>query len=452
MGRLCGLPPAVAAVALLLLLCPATAGKSSLGPLVECWFVEEAGGRVGSFPSAISQKRALLLLRENGHYRIPLDFTPPEQLQSGMVFDLVDPTLLLLDPAFHASPDSKEEEEAPSCEINRYSPQAAFVDWALSLTEEQHSPVDLGTEWFSSSLHSPGGKLSVATVQQAVYPPGVDRQQVTSTVVALHVFTRTPTVTAQLGQDVLLHCGFSFTREGRFSLEWRYQFRGSGHVVQAYDGVRDRVLLGQEGTELFFSELHGRGNASLRIRGAAVVHEGTYLCSVYTPYLQAQRGVELRIQEPPAISLSPDPLFLLPGQQMLLQCEVSRYYPLELAVEWLRRRGGEDGVTEYVSQAWQTGHKRNADQTFNVSSFVRVEGSRQDHGDKYTCHVSHASLRTGARKSLRLKVAGESGLCIDTVIGLFLTALVLYGFLKFASIKVCPALFTVAEESKEKSA
>ncbi|XP_029440902.1 tapasin isoform X2 [Rhinatrema bivittatum] len=359
MGRLCGLPPAVAAVALLLLLCPATAGKSSLGPLVECWFVEEAGGRVGSFPSAISQKRALLLLRENGHYRIPLDFTPPEQLQSGMVFDLV---------------------------------------------------------------------------------------------VALHVFTRTPTVTAQLGQDVLLHCGFSFTREGRFSLEWRYQFRGSGHVVQAYDGVRDRVLLGQEGTELFFSELHGRGNASLRIRGAAVVHEGTYLCSVYTPYLQAQRGVELRIQEPPAISLSPDPLFLLPGQQMLLQCEVSRYYPLELAVEWLRRRGGEDGVTEYVSQAWQTGHKRNADQTFNVSSFVRVEGSRQDHGDKYTCHVSHASLRTGARKSLRLKVAGESGLCIDTVIGLFLTALVLYGFLKFASIKVCPALFTVAEESKEKSA
>nr|XP_033781270.1 tapasin isoform X2 [Geotrypetes seraphini] len=418
------------AVAVVLDLC--SAKKSSLGPLIDCWYVEEVESRAGSFPKAVSQKKALLLLRENGHFRRPLDFTPPEHLQPGMIFDLMDPTLLLQDPVFRSSLRSKE---APSCEINAYSPQAAFVDWALSLTEEQRSPPDLGGEWFSSSIQSANGKFSLATIQQVVSHPGEDGIRVKSTVVALHVFTHSPTAIAQLGQAVTLDCGFSLAREGRFSLEWRYQFQGSGHVVYAYDGVRDRVLLAQEGTELFFGDLHKKGYASLLIHSVSIAHEGTYLCSVYTPYMQAQRGVELRIHEPPRISLSPEPLLVLPGQEMVLECAVSHYYPLELTVEWLRRRGRKGGATEYVRQAWQTSHKRNADGTFNITSSIRVQGSREDHGDLYTCHVSHASLKTGARKSVHLKVAGESGLSIDNVIGLFLTALALYGILKFLGIK-----------------
>lgn len=119
--------------------------------------------------------------------------------------------------------------------------------------------------------------------------------------VILSVTSKTVSVQSRLGEPVLLDCGFwadpsSPLSGSGFAVEWRYQFRGDGRLVLAYDGKADHLADTQEeGATLDFEALHERGNASLILRKAEVRHSGMYICTVYLPYLVAQVTVELEI-------------------------------------------------------------------------------------------------------------------------------------------------------------
>lgn len=108
-------------------------------------------------------------------------------------------------------------------------------------------------------------------------------------------------VQARLGKPVVLDCSFwvdpdsPLSRLG-FAVEWRYQFRGQGRLVLAYDGKADRVADAQEeGASMDYEALHRTGNASLILQEAKVRHSGTYICTVYLPYVLAQVVLELEI-------------------------------------------------------------------------------------------------------------------------------------------------------------
>lgn len=99
---------------------------------------------------------------------------------------------------------------------------------------------------------------------------------------------------------MLLDCGFwvdpsSPLSGSGFAVEWRYQFRGKGRVVLAYDGKTDHLAAEDEGITLDFDALHQQGNASLILQKAAVHHSGLYICTVYLPYLTAQVTMELEV-------------------------------------------------------------------------------------------------------------------------------------------------------------
>lgn len=119
--------------------------------------------------------------------------------------------------------------------------------------------------------------------------------------VILSVTSKTVSVQSRLGEPVVLDCGFwadpsSPLSGSGFAVEWRYQFRGDGRLVLAYDGKEDRLAETQEeGTTLDFEALHEKGNASLILQEAQVRHSGTYICTVYLPYLLAQVAMELEI-------------------------------------------------------------------------------------------------------------------------------------------------------------
>lgn len=119
--------------------------------------------------------------------------------------------------------------------------------------------------------------------------------------VILSVTSKTSLVQSRLGEPVLLDCGFwvdpsSPLSGSGFAVEWRYQFRGNGRLVLAYDGKTDRLADTQEeGATLDFEGLHEKGNASLILQEAKVRHSGMYICTVYLPYLVAQVAVELEI-------------------------------------------------------------------------------------------------------------------------------------------------------------
>ncbi|XP_006001010.1 tapasin [Latimeria chalumnae] len=427
------------------------ADGTSLGILVDCWFVEEGKSRMG-FPTAVTQKNSLLLLRkkgDSGTRRTALDFTPPSDLQPGMLFDITDPTKTILDPNFRGLP-------APACEMNRYFPQEAFVDWASHLTGDGISPLFIGGEWYTSNIKAANHKLSISSIQKVVAGEGQDGEEmVKATSIVLNVFTRTPEVQTKLSRNVMLDCGFTVDRESNFSVEWRYQYEGSGHLVYAYDGLRDRVEAAVDGVEMFFEELHGYGNASLLIHNVGVKHEGTYICTVYMPYLHAQQAIDLVVREPPKLSLSPDPLYLLPGKEGRLACEITNYFPLQVSIRWTRKNSAEGSELEYLTQSWQTSDRDNPDGTYSVTGYVRIEATPEQHEALYTCHVSHSALKNGAKKSITLKIAGASGPSIEDAIGMFIIAFVLYGILKFLywfySTKVSPLLFGSDTGKKKKS-
>lgn len=107
-------------------------------------------------------------------------------------------------------------------------------------------------------------------------------------------------IQSRLGEPVLLDCSFwvdpsSPLSGSGFAVEWRYQFRGKGRVVLAYDGKTDHLVDEDEEASLDFDALHQRGNASLRLRKAEVRHSGLYICTVYLPYLAAQVMMELEV-------------------------------------------------------------------------------------------------------------------------------------------------------------
>lgn len=119
--------------------------------------------------------------------------------------------------------------------------------------------------------------------------------------VILSISSRTMSATSRLGEPVTLDCSFwvdpstPLTSSG-FAVEWRYQTRGDGRLVLAYDGKMDRLADTHEtGASLDFDALHKRGNASLVLEEAKVRHSGTYICTVYLPYLLAQVAMELEI-------------------------------------------------------------------------------------------------------------------------------------------------------------
>lgn len=117
----------------------------------------------------------------------------------------------------------------------------------------------------------------------------------------LSVTSKTPLAQSKLGEPVTLDCGFwvdpssPLSRSG-FAVEWRYQFRGEGRLVLAYNGKTDRLAdIQEEGATLDFDAVHERGDASLTLQKAEVRHSGMYICTVYLPYLVAQVTMELEV-------------------------------------------------------------------------------------------------------------------------------------------------------------
>lgn len=119
--------------------------------------------------------------------------------------------------------------------------------------------------------------------------------------VILSVFSKTSIVRSRLGESVLLDCGYwvdpsSPLHDSGFAVEWRYQFRGEGKLVVAYDGLNDRFAdMSGTDAELDLTALYETRNASLLLKEARVSHVGTFICTIYLPHLLAQVALELEV-------------------------------------------------------------------------------------------------------------------------------------------------------------
>ncbi|XP_014870893.1 TAP binding protein (tapasin), tandem duplicate 1 isoform X1 [Poecilia latipinna] len=403
-------------------------GCSCTCPVMECWFVQEKPGRGGGLTGATTQEKSLLHIRTDKQSDVTGSQRDPSDIDPNRVYVITDPSANLCHASLNPPRGSIQK---PQCEINPFLPQPSSLNWVASLTESALSPVYLQADWFSSSYQGLNQQIGVSTISRA--PTGTKEHDV-----ILSITSRTMSAKSRLGEPVTLDCSFwvdpsTPLSESGFAVEWRYQTRGDGRLVLAYNGKLDRLADTHEtGAFLDFEALHERGNASLVLEEAKVRHSGTYICTIYLPYLLAQVAMELEIIEPPSLSIHPSPLPLaVPGQTLNLQCEASGFAPLPLELSWEFK--GADGKSRSLGSGRMSGHRQAWDGTFSQSSRLDLDTSKLDlgRGGEVTCVAVHAG---GTRRaSVTLNVIGFSSPSIEDSMAMVGVALVLYGLIKFVS-------------------
>ncbi|KAK2830758.1 hypothetical protein Q5P01_018689 [Channa striata] len=374
------------------------------------------------------QQQQQHLSRETQTARVQSLIRTPADIDPERVYFITDPAATLCHRSLNPPRGSITK---PQCEINPFLPQPSSLKWVTPLTESSLSPIYLQAEWFSSALQGLNEQMGISTITRA--PTGTKEHSV-----ILSVTSKTVSVQARLGKPVMLDCGFwadpsSPLSGSGFSVEWRYQFRGEGRLVLAYDGKTDRLADTQEeGARLDIEALHKSGNASLVLEEAKVRHSGTYICTVYLPYLLAQVTMELEIVEPPSLSIHPSPLpLIVPGQALSVQCEASGFAPLTLELSWEIK--GADGKSRSLGSGSVTGHRQAWDGTYSQSTRIELDTSKLDlgRGGEVTCVAVHPG---GTRQtSVTLNVIGFSTPSIEDSMAMVGVALVLYGLIKLVS-------------------
>uniref|UniRef100_A0A8C9J3W9 Tapasin n=1 Tax=Panthera tigris altaica TaxID=74533 RepID=A0A8C9J3W9_PANTA len=290
----------------------------------------------------------------------------------------------------------------------------------------------------------------------------------------LTVLTHTPTPRIRLGQDALLDLKFAYMPPASeaatslapgpppFGLEWRRQHLGKGHLLlAATPGLSEQMPPAQEGAVAFAAwdddEPWGpwTGNGTLWLPAVKPFQEGTYLATVHLPYLQGQVALELAVQKPPKVSLTPAPLVWATRGEAppQLQCLVSHFYPSEgLEVEWELRGGPEGSFQKAEGQKWLSALLHHSDGTVSLSAHLQPGPiTAEHHGARYACRVHHPTLPAlGRSAEVTLEVAGLSGPTLEDGVGLFLSAFLLLGLIK--ALGWAAAYMCTSKDSKEKKA
>nr|XP_057902661.1 tapasin-like isoform X2 [Doryrhamphus excisus] len=414
-------------------------GCSSNCPVLECWFLQDKkqGGASGS------QEKVLLDVGTEGHHHLAAGRHRPPDSSIQRIYSVADPAATLCGRSLRPPSGSTNK---PMCEISSFLPQPSSVKWAASLTESALSPIYLQADWFAATLQGVGGELGISTVLRA--PTGTSELDV-----VLSVTTTTVAVKARLGDPVLLNCQFwsdPASPQSGFAVEWRYQFRGSGQMILAYDGKSDRLSDAMEnGAVMDIAEVHRKGNASLILQEARVSHSGTYICMVYLPHLLAQVTMELEIIEPPSLAIHPASLpLIVAGQSLTVHCEASGFAPHSLELSWEFK--SPDGTTRSLGPGRLTGHRQAWDGTFSQDTRLELDTSTLDlgRGGEVTCVGQHPG---GTRRAgVTLRIIGFSTPSIEDSMAMVGVALVLYGLIKFVSWTFTPSGSSEAAEANKK--
>ncbi|XP_061520252.1 TAP binding protein (tapasin), tandem duplicate 1 [Phycodurus eques] len=390
-------------------------------PALECWYLNEKVA-VGSLTRGPSQVKSLLRIRTEGRRAVSPQSSVDPSIQR--VYVVADPAATLC----HRSPSGSTRK--PFCELSHFQPQPSTIKWATSLAEDL-SPVYLQADWFSAAVQDLDGRHGTSSIMRA--SAGTNELDA-----VLSVTSATLLVQSRLGEPVLLDCQFwadpaSPLYGSGFAVEWRYQSRGTGRLLLAYDGKADRLSDSpEEGATLDFEALHRNGNASLMLQEAQVRHSGTYICMVYLPQLLAQVTIQLEIAEPPSLSIHPSPLPLpTPGQILTVRCEASGFAPHSLELSWELK--GPDGKSRSLGPGRLSGHRLAWDGTYSQDTRLELDTSDPElgGGGEVTCVAEHPG---GTRRAaVALRVIGFSTPSIEDSMAMVGVALVLYGLIKFVS-------------------
>ncbi|XP_037345576.2 uncharacterized protein LOC119229395 [Pungitius pungitius] len=214
-----------------------------------------------------------------------------------------------------------------------------------------------------------------------------------------------------VGAEVTLSCLFdkrsTLAEWSELTIEWNvmderaekrvlYTFEDSRAHVSREDSAVDRMQLLE-------------GDASLRIGNVTVGDGGLYTCRVITPVVHTET-TWLEVLARPSVSL-PETAAVMEGEEKLIQCDITGFYPEKLAVTWHIQNGSHvvhvgAGLLSHVCTGMSA---RNPDGTYSIRSGLTLPSSAVKGGDvRIICQVEHRTFSRPYNRSVTLAVKAQS--------------------------------------------
>ncbi|XP_044126353.1 LOW QUALITY PROTEIN: uncharacterized protein LOC122920710 [Bufo gargarizans] len=228
----------------------------------------------------------------------------------------------------------------------------------------------------------------------------------------LIVTMKAPLISAMRDGNVTIPCEFSDFIPGRaMNVQWIKS--QNGITTQVFQYIPGRPKAFRAGSYMEESEIQ-RGNAALHIPWVQFSDDGEYICAVVvTPdYKEGKSTLEVSA-EPSAALIPGDAITVELGNEKVVSCDISNFYPEEITIRWVQN---EKDSTKCVvlNKGTCTGDTViNTDGTFNTSSQLTLYPTMKDDGYKYSCVVKHRSLQQDLMKNFTLTVTGEFLASVD---------------------------------------
>lgn len=289
-----------------------------------------------------------------------------------------------------------------SCELRRYSTDGTHVRWPVRGEHEYN-------HWFILTIaHTQHTFTLVSFIRESTNLPPTGQHEyrnwtviedtdVLTTSVVMVMKTNTLIVKVPLKSKSTLHCQFNIDhKSAKTTVEWHKL----GETVTLFS--HDSQSGGSEGSGVALTKL-ATGDASYTIPETRVRSEGDYICSVNVHPLLASVRISVQVEEAPEVSLNvPSTLTLDDGALKRVVCEVSRFYPLDADIQWSHQGAAEVGPR--VDTAQLSSHTHHPDKTYSLSAFFYLQPKLRDSGRKFTCTVSHKTLKSPIKKTFTLIV------------------------------------------------
>ncbi|XP_053576614.1 natural cytotoxicity triggering receptor 3 ligand 1 isoform X2 [Bombina bombina] len=145
------------------------------------------------------------------------------------------------------------------------------------------------------------------------------------------------------------------------------------------------------------------GDAGLHIPRVWINDEGNYRCDVFSTPHHAEGLSTLQVSAVPTTTLMPSTLEIETGTEKSITCEVNRFYPEQLKIQWVQHLKNSTRCT--LEKRICTGSPViNPDGTYNATSQLTIIPSMIDDGDVFSCNVQHRSMENGRVLNITLVV------------------------------------------------
>ncbi|XP_072918457.1 immunoglobulin lambda-1 light chain-like [Hemitrygon akajei] len=217
-------------------------------------------------------------------------------------------------------------------------------------------------------------------------------------ILAVPVLNQTPVSgPVSTGQTARLECRIQNGNVGSYVFEWDRHRPGKRPEGVIKDWANNIICRGPGITDRFQTSRDTSTNSHiLTIVNLEPGDSATYYCRVWDSGWFYGPGTSLEIKSSesrkPSVLLLPPSLEETASGSATLSCLVSGFKPGLVALRW-----SVDGV-ETESGVTTGAVSLDSDQSYRLSSYLRVPAAAWNKGSSYSCSVSHSSLSSPLRK------------------------------------------------------